>query len=329
MRHWILRTGILLMLAVAGASLRAAAPELLKFVPAGTEYLVSVNLERLREVPGLRAALESNEEVASRLSEFENTYNLKLEECRQLMFAGGGKRLRGMLVATEVPEARLSSTLAALPGGRYSAAAAGERKVHYVTADRSVPEERVKLALCYLDAGSVLATEEPYLAHFLEGLKTDSAIRLAAVEVPAGNPVIWGFLNVRSLTAGNKRKASLFQVFFRDLRRVVWEIASGGEHGGALTLSATGTCRNEQSAALLNASLPGYLAMAANLLFAAEPALGGQVVNSLKSRVDGKKVYAELKLSEELTSSIGRYLKREAERRMMPPDPVPADQRNR
>ena len=69
--------------------------------------------------------------------------------------------------------------------------------------------------------------------------------------------------------------------------------------------------------------------MAANLLFAAEPALGGQVVNSLKSRVDGKKVYAELKLSEELTSSIGRYLKREAEGRMMPPDPVPADQRNR
>lgn len=99
MRHWILRTGILL-LAVAGASLRAAAPELLKFVPAGTEYLVSVNLERLREVPGLRAALESNEDVASRLAEFENTYNLKLEDCRQLLFVGGGKCLRGMLVET-------------------------------------------------------------------------------------------------------------------------------------------------------------------------------------------------------------------------------------
>ncbi len=329
MRHWILRSGILLLLAVAGASLRAAVPELLKFVPAGTEYLVSVNLERLREVPGLRAALESNEEAASRLSEFEKTYSLKLEDCRRLLFAGGGKRLRGMLVETELTEAELAASLAPLTGSRYSTAMAGERKIHYVTADRSVAADRIRLALCYLDAGSVLATEEPYLAHFLEGLNMDQAIRLAAVDAPSGDPVIWGFLNVRSLVSGRKQNASLFQVFFRDLRRVVWEIAAGGEHGGALTLAAAGTCRNEQSAALLNASLPGYLAMAVNLLFAADPALSGQVMKSLTSRVEGKKVYAELKFSEELTTSVGRYLKREAERRMMPPDPVPADQRNR
>lgn len=322
MGYRAIRIGILLALTVLGVSLRAETAKLLKFVPAEVEYLVAVDAKKARAWLSSRETLENQRAIISQLSEFEKVFNLSLDDCRQILFFGVNKAMRGILVDTSLTEEKLFSSL---PQDRYRAEVVEGRKIYHIIADNSKFKSLSKPVLCYLDAESILITEEIYLAEFLAGVKTNFDINSLGLDVPSGTPEVWGFLNFRSLVVSNRQKIPFLRGVLGDLHYVVWKLTSADEQSKEFILSAIGICRNKQSAALLNISLPGYLAAMANLFFANNSALSWQLMNSFKSRVEGKKVYAELKLSEEILFTTGRRTVRKANRNLRPARSVAAD----
>ena len=101
-------------LLAAGCMLSLAAENaLLKYIPAGTEYTVSVNLANLRALPGYA---EITRMAKDQLEMFQTQYGISPESCSRLLFAGGGRKLRGLLIETTAPGAKLGELVRARPG---------------------------------------------------------------------------------------------------------------------------------------------------------------------------------------------------------------------
>lgn len=88
-------------------------------------------------------------------------------------------------------------------------------------------------------------------------------------------------------------------------------------------------CDDAKSASMLAAALPGYLAMGAGLFFAGYPQLASDVIAAFRARAQGNSVVAELRVDGALAGRLGAFLRSEAARRIIPPDPVPPDLQQR
>lgn len=107
-----MRRAFSLMICVAAAAVTAAAESpLLNFVPAGADFLVFADLGQLRSRTGFDKMLESSPAVRELLDDFEARYRVRLDHCSELLWAGDGKRLRGLLIRTDLPEARFRQGL--------------------------------------------------------------------------------------------------------------------------------------------------------------------------------------------------------------------------
>ena len=98
---------------------------------------------------------------------------------------------------------------------------------------------------------------------------------------------------------------------------------------GGWSLRARAECNDEKSAAMLAAALPGYLAMGAGLFFAGYPQLASDVIAAFRARAQGNFTVAELRVDGALARRLGEFLRSEAARRIIPPDPVPPDLQQR
>ena len=137
----------LLLLAFAAVT-AAAGDALLKYIPAGTEYAVSVDADALRKLSFFKE-LSTNSDAKTFLEDFERDYNIRLEDCSELLFVGGGRRLRGMLAETRLSEQALASRLRKF-GDRFSISAEGGRKLYCLLSADSIVSSRITIALTYL-----------------------------------------------------------------------------------------------------------------------------------------------------------------------------------
>ena len=153
----------LLLLAFAAVT-AAAGDALLKYIPAGTEYAVSVDADALRKLSFFKE-LSTNSDAKTFLEDFERDYNIRLEDCSELLFVGGGRRLRGMLAETRLSEQALASRLRKF-GDRFSISGEGGRKLYCLLSADSIVSSRITIALTYLEPQVVLATEREYIARF-------------------------------------------------------------------------------------------------------------------------------------------------------------------
>lgn len=208
-----MRRAFSLMICVAAAAVTAAAESpLLNFVPAGADFLVFADLGQLRSRTGFDKMLESCPAVRELLDDFEARYRVRLDHCSELLWAGDGKRLRGLLIRTDLPEARFRQGLRD-GGTRFSLKKYGEREVLLVEAGSAIAQEQLRLGLCYLEQNSVLAAEERGLELFFAGLQpghgsfrfSGAGWRSAAVGCvqPSGDAVAGG-------EAGRSGSRSLF-----------------------------------------------------------------------------------------------------------------------
>ena len=65
------------------------------------------------------------------------------------------------------------------------------------------------------------------------------------------------------------------------------------------------------------------------MLFAGDPELGMNLIKATNISVDGNRVTLDMDISAALATRLGDYLAAESDRRMIAPDPVPADLRRR
>lgn len=325
-----LRRAFALLLCVAAAATAAAAESpLLSFVPAGADCLVFADLGQLRSRTGFDKLVEESPALREQLDDFAARYRLRLDHCSELLWAGDGKRLRGLLIRTALPEAQFRQGLRE-GGTRFSLKKYGAREVLLVEAGSDLAKRQMRLALCRLAPEVVLAAEELGIEPFFAGLKQDPAARRAAFRVPAGAPLLWGYCNLRPmLSAAGKKADPVVGLFFRNVRRIVGEVRLAGDGRGGWTFRMNAECDDAKSASMLAVTLPGYFATGAGLFFAGYPQLAADVIAAFRARPQGKEVAAELVVSEALSRRIGVFLRSEAARRIIPPDPVPPDLQQR
>lgn len=322
-----MRRAFSLMICVAAAAVTAAAESpLLNFVPAGADFLVFADLGQLRSRTGFDKMLESSPAVRELLDDFEARYRVRLDHCSELLWAGDGKRLRGLLIRTDLPEARFRQGLRD-GGTRFSLKKYGEREVLLVEAGSAIAQEQLRLGLCYLEQNSVLAAEERGLELFFAGLQP-RGMGCSAFLVPDGAPLLWGACNLRAmLSPAGKPVDPVAGAFFRNVRRAMADVRLAAAGGWSLRVRAE--CNDEKSAAMLAAALPGYLAMGAGLFFAGYPQLASDVIAAFRARAQRNFTVAELRVDGALARRLGEFLRSEAARRIIPPDPVPPDLQQR
>ncbi len=302
----------------------AAEPELLKYLPAGTEYVIALDVDQLRKLP---AAQEEGGSLENYGAAFEDRYQLKLEDCRSLLFVGGGKRLRGVLIDLLKPENELVALLKD-HGRTYEKSFVRKHTVHLVADETLVSFGASKIGLSYLDSRSVLATEQEYLAPFFDGLQANEASRRAAVSVPEGEPLAWGFCNVAAVTAKKKskgKKAGVADSFLQNIRTVGAKLDYVGENDVCWQLQAVALCTDAKSAEMMRSALPGYLMLMTNLLMAKEPELGMELLKTMKFSAHGNKLSLDVKISAGLAGRLETFFSAGAAQLILSPDPVPAD----
>lgn len=301
----------------------AAGDSLLKYIPAGTEYVVSVDVAALRQLPLFRTLAESdNPDVKAYRETFERDYSLRLDDCTELLFAGGGKRLRGLLAATQVPEQELAARLQR-HGERFSVSAEQGRRLYCLMSTESIPSRRRTIAATYLEPQTVLATEREYVAPFLAGLAAPAVSRARLAQAPAGDPPAWSFINVEALNAGKKKKKNdLSGMILNGIRTIAltFDVTGGGT---GWRLAGDALCTDPGSAQLVAMQLPIYLQFGASLLFSDDPALGAEFLKQVKITPDQDRVRFELNVSQPLGERLKSYLESQAKKRVIPPDPVP------
>lgn len=323
------RAFCLLICIVATVVTAAAESPLLNFVPAGADCLVFADLGQLRSRTGFDKMVESSPAMQELLEDFEARYRVRLEHCTELLWAGNGRRLRGLLVRTTLPEARFRQGLRD-GGTRFSLKKYGTREVLLVEAGSAIAKEQLRLAFCYLDPVSVLAAEERGLELFFAGLRPGVSSRRAAFRVPDGAPLLWGFCNLRAMLSPAGRKMDpVAGAFLRNIRQLTADVRLAADDRGGWNFRINAECDDAKSASMLAAALPGYLAMGAGLFFAGYPQLASDVIAAFRARAQGNSVAAELAVDSELARQLGAFLRSEAARRIIPPDPVPPDLQQR
>ena len=319
-----------LLLCVAAACMAAAAESpLLRFVPAGADCVVFADLAQLRSRTSFDKLVAESPALREQLDDFEARYRLRPDHCSELLWAGDGKRLRGLLIRTALGEAQFREGLRN-DGTRFTLKKSGSHELLLVEAGSDIAKAQMRLALCRLAPEVVLAAEEQGIDLFLASLARDAVARRAAPAAPGDRPLVWGYCNLRPLlSAAGKKADPVAGLFFRNVRRIQAEVRLADDDRGGWRVRMSADCDDPKSAAMLAATLPGYFSMGAGLFFAGYPQLASDVIAAFRARPQGKTALAELVVSEALSRRIGVFLRSEAARRIIPPDPVPPDLQQR
>lgn len=316
-----IRFGLGLLFLVFAAAGAVAEDALLKYIPSGTEYVVSVDVEALRKLPLFRSLAESdNSDVKAYREGFENDWNLRLEDCSKLLFAGGGKRLRGMLVGTPVTEKELTDRLRGF-GDRFSISGERGKPVYCLVSNDSIPSQRRMIAATYLEPGIVLATEREYVAPFLAGLAVPAETRARLVRSPEGAPLAWSHINVEALRAGKKKKNDLTGMLLNGIRTIALKFDAVGDGAAGWRLTGDALCVDAASAQMAAMQFPMLLQLGAGMLFMDDQALGAELLKQVRIMPDQDRVMLELNVSKPLADRLGRFLESQAKKRIAPPDP--------
>ncbi len=289
---------------------------LLKLVPAGTEFCLSADLSRLPS--NLKPGTGEGQLLAERVKLLEARSGLKAEECSRLLWVSGGRSIRGLLLKTTVTPEEHRKRIGSAEG--FSERMVEGKKVFTLSGD--VPDS--PMALCHLEPGVLLVTEECYLVPFLNGMGKGTC----KAATPAGNPPAWCFFDSSAAFGKDKKKkVDPAALVFGGTKQIVGRFDP--QTGEAWKLAAVADCRDDASAAMFQQMVGTYLMMGSAFIFMNEPQLGSDLMKTVKFRKDGNQVHAELNVDEALAARLAEFLKSEAERRVIPGDPVPDDLRGR
>ncbi len=296
-----------------------------EFVPAGAEYVVGVNAESLRKLSLFRELTGERSEAGEVLTQFEQDYNLRFTDCRELLFVGGGSRLRGLLAGVSIPEAELARRLRGF-GNRFSLEGEAGRRLYCIRTDNPAAGGSVAVGVTYLAPDVVLATERKYVAPFLGRSSVPAENRRLRAIAPDGDPLVWSYVDLKSILSKSKQRSSggFGSTMFKGVNHIFAELNVIGD-GEFWRLDATARCVDAKSAQQFAFAVPGFLHLGASLLFSDDPVLGREFLQKLKIMPDGNRVILELAVSRAFAERLVRYLGEQAKKRIIPPDPVPRD----
>lgn len=312
-------------LLVFAASAAFAGGDLLKWIPAGTEYVVGVDADSLRSLSCFRELTENGSEAGEVLAEFERNYNLRFSDCADLLFVGGGSHLRGLLAQCKVPESELARRLRNF-GSRFSLEGEAGRRLYCVRAENPGGGNPVTVGAAYLAPDVVLATERKYVAPFFAALTVPAERRGSRIAGPAGEPLAWCSIDLKSILSRGRKKApgDLGGALFKGVNLIYAEWNTIGD-GEFWRLDAIARCDDGKSAQRFAFAVPTWLQLGGSLLFSDDPVLGREFLKRVRVMPDGDRVILELEIPRPMAERLIRYFGEQAKKRIIPPDPVPQD----
>lgn len=301
-------------------TLKAQEFPLVKYVPAGTEYVISVDVAKLRALPSWKE-FRSNPDASQKINDIMQDYRIDPERIDQLMFVGGGKNLRGALLKVNIPENELVANFKKLGDSRYSEGMVGEKNVVFVTTDESIPSERRKIGFLYLTPDTVLATEDVYFNKFLAGMDEAKLVKPEIV-VPQNDVMAWGYVNTKSINKNRKKNSNdMGEMALGGVNNVFAELNFTGPKGKGVDLTAEASCRDENAVMLLNMQVAGLMTLGNSFLFSDNPQLGEEWLKKFKFTPNGKKLSGKLSFDDAFSEKLSEHFKEMAAKHMAPPDP--------
>lgn len=301
-------------------TLKAQEFPLLKYVPAGTEYVVSVDVAKLRSLP-VWTGLRNDPDTSQKVNDILQDYRINPERIDQFMFVGGGKNLRGALMKVNIPENELVENFKKLGDNRFSQGMVGEKSVVFVTTDESIPSERRKIGFLYLAPDTVLATEDVYFNKFMAGIE-EAKLAKPEIIVPKNDVVAWGYINTKSINKGRKKNPNdMGEMALSGVNSVFSELNFTGPDNKGIDLTAEANCRDENAVMLLNMQLAGLLTLGNSFLFSDNPQLGEEWLKKFKFTPNGKKLSGKLAFDGAFAEKISAHFKEVSAKHMAPPDP--------
>lgn len=311
MRTLRFRLGLLLF-SVAVAS--SAGDALLKYVPSGAGYLISVDLEAsgiLKAIPDRKEAFE------------EQGAALLPEECSHLLVVGDGENLRGMLVETSLPEKFHAERLQTI-GERFSISKEGDRTLYCVLSSDST---RPPIVLTYLDPTVFLVTQKQDLTPFLSDLAAPEKERLAPFPIPKGRPLFWIFYRVGSSDGGEKEEDGLLSQVFNGGKTLFLE-RNLDEDGTGWHMNGSALFVDAESAQRTAALLPAFLQLGMSPLFADDQVLWFDLVKQMPIVREKDRVILTWNVPGSLAERFNALVEFQKKKRIVPPEQLPADAGN-
>lgn len=302
-------------------NLKAQEFPLLKYAPAGTEYVVAVDVAKLRTMPiwaGFRGDPDSNQKI----NDIMQDYRIDPERIDQFMFVGGGKNLRGALMKVNITESELVENFKKLGDSRYSQGMVGEKNVVFVTTDESIPSERRKIGFLYLTPDTLLATEDVYFNKFLAGME-EAKLSKPEMIIPKNDVVAWSYVNTKSINKNRKKGNSkdMADMALSGVNNIFAELNFTGPDNKGIDLSAEANCRDENAVMLLNMQITGFLTLGNSFLFSDNPQLGEEWLKKFKFTPNGKKLTGKLAFDGAFFEKLSAHFKELATKHVAPPDP--------
>lgn len=303
MRFFQLRMVLCCLMVCFGLLCEATSNALLEYVPVATDYIVSVDLKELRSLPDYRSAVEANAAIKQQIAGMEKAYGIRLTDCSDLLFVGGGKKLRGLLCDVSISEAQFVQLLKS-SGNKLTAGTFAGKRIYFLQMESSLPELQRKLAFVYLAKNVLLATEDDYVAYFLSALKERRNVSL-----PEGTSLMWGSISLESYKDDLKESQDpVAGSISRGVKRFSARLDLTGVNRREFDLTVNAECKDANHAAMMSLVLPSAALMLNNFLFLDAPKLSEEIARKIKTRVDKNRVILSLQLPEELTLRAGKHL---------------------
>jgi len=302
-------------------NLKAQEFPLVKYVPAGTEYVISVDVAKLRTLP-VWEGLRNDPDSSQKINDILQDYRINPERIDQFMFVGGGKNLRGALMKVNIPENELVDNFKKLGGNRYSEGMVGEKSVVFVSTDESIPSERRKIGFLYLTPDTVLATEDVYFNKFLAGMEEAKLVKPEVI-IPQNDVVAWSYINTKSINKSRKKGNAndMADMAVSGVNNVFAELKFTGADNKGIDLTAEANCRDENAVMLLNMQLAGLMTLGNSFLFTDNPQLGEEWLKKFKFTPSGKKLLGKLAFDGAFAEKLSEHFKEVAAKHVAPPDP--------
>ena len=276
----------------------AVETSLFKYAPDSTVAVVQADVTRLLQHPDVAKTLNEPENLKTR-QEFEKKTGIRVEDFRKiLLFINASGEA---VVLINVDDKLDVEKLFARNGVQFQRVPVKDKTIFRLA---EAGRRGKKVEVLKMAPGVVLCGEEGDMASYLNQPRGKaSGAAAVAAQIPADPPLWLVFVNAFKNPQGR----------IDDPRQLYLTFQFAGKKMNDLDFRLKLFCGDEEGARILAGTIPMYLNMGIALVVN-DPALGKELLSSIKIDTAGKDVLVNACISEQLSQKMSAYFKNNADR---------------
>ncbi len=306
MKKMLILLSVVLVL-TGGCCNKCTAEDLINFVPADTEGLISVDAERLVNLPHLKDLRKENAEFNANWAKFESeldNYGLKTSDLpsRIMVFfkVDAGTQNAGILALTKIPEAKLVELLKTNKDKlAYAEKTISGRKA-YVISKKAQNTDSV--VITYLKTNLVLICDEDKAEQFCKAVGKTKNEKLIAADKKADQKALINIFFVKDVKPA-PADPGMPPNPMESIKSAVIALDLVGKEQKDINLKADLDCADTNGAAQMAMQLKTFV-MIMGMQMAQDPALSKSVTEAIKIDQKDNNIKIDISVSESLLNKI-------------------------